>query len=83
MPDIFRHPVSRRIKLLATAIALVAILLLSVMLDLTQAFIPLSLKEAFLAIFGIGSEVNVAIVWQINGPRVVMGFMVGTGLGIS
>ncbi|MDR0767481.1 MAG: iron ABC transporter permease [Methanosarcinales archaeon] len=73
----------RKRKVLAVTAAVTAVLFLSVILDLTQAFIPLSIKEAFMAVFGIGSDVNVTIVQQVNGPRVVMGCMVGAGLGIS
>jgi len=75
--------VKRRTKLLAVTAALIIILALSVILDLTQAFINLSLPDAFMAIFGIGSSVSVTIVREVNGPRVVMGCMVGAGLGIS
>jgi len=64
-------------------IALIFVLLISAVLDLSQAFIPLSFTDAFMALFGKGSDVNVTIVQQINGPRVVMGCMVGAGLGIS
>ena len=73
----------RRTKVLAVTAALIIILLISVILDLAQAFIPLSFKDAFMAMFGRGSDVNVTIVQQINGPRVAMGCMVGAGLGIS
>lgn len=73
----------RRIRLLTVTAVLIVILLFSIVLDLTQAFFSLSLKEAFLAIFGKGTDVHVSIVQQINGPRVVMGCMVGAGLGIS
>jgi iron complex transport system permease protein len=73
----------RKKKLLAVTAALIIILIVSAVLDLTQAFITLSFKDAFLAIFGIGKEVNVIIVQQVNGPRVIMGCMVGAGLGIS
>jgi len=73
----------RRVRVLTVTVALIAILLFSVVLDLTQAFFSLSMKEAFMAIFGQGSDVHVRIVQQVNGPRAVMGCMVGAGLGIS
>ena len=73
----------RRTKLLAVTAVLILILALSIILDLTQAFINLSFKDALTALFGIGSNVSVTIVREVNGPRVIMGCMVGAGLGIS
>ena len=62
---------------------LFAILLVSMVLELTQAFIPLSFGDAFWALFGVGSETNVIIVQRMNLPRVVMACFVGAGLGIA
>ncbi|MCL2862684.1 MAG: iron ABC transporter permease [Methanimicrococcus sp.] len=75
--------VRKRAKVLAVTVGLTGLLALFVMLDLAQAFINLSLKEAFFALLGYGSETHVIIVQNINGPRVVMGCAVGAGLGIS
>ncbi|MDR2866232.1 MAG: iron ABC transporter permease [Methanomassiliicoccaceae archaeon] len=74
----------RRIRLLAVTAALVIVLLISMVLDLSQAFIPLSLKDAFMSMIGMSDDPIVnTIVRNVNGPRVVMGCMVGAGLGVS
>lgn len=73
----------RRVRVLSVFVVLFVILFISILLDLTQAFYPLSLSEAFWAIFGKGDSVDVLVVQQVNGPRVVMGCLVGAGLGIS
>jgi iron complex transport system permease protein len=36
-----------------------------------------------MAVFGKGNDTAIAVVQRVNGPRVVMGCMVGAGLGIS
>lgn len=59
------------------------ILIIFMVLDLAQAFVPLSFTDAFWALFGIGSETNVIIVQTMNLPRVVMACLVGAGLGIA
>lgn len=73
----------RRRKLTVIMIVLTALLALFALLDLTQAFIPLQINDAFMAIFGIGRDTDVLIVQRVNAPRVVMGCIVGAGLGIS
>jgi len=72
-----------RRRLIAVFAALFLILLIFMVLDLTQAFIPLSFEDAFWALFGIGSNTDVIIVQKMNLPRVIMGCFVGAGLGIA
>jgi len=72
-----------RRRLIAVFAALFLILLIFMVLDLTQAFIPLSFEHAFWALFGIGSNTDVIIVQKMNLPRVIMGCFVGAGLGIA
>jgi len=74
---------ARRKKVLLISVVISLILLFFAVLDLAQAYIPLSFRDAFLALFGKGTWYNVRIVQNINGPRVVMGCIVGAGLGIS
>ena len=59
------------------------ILFFFMVLDLTQAFIPLTFQEAFWALLGRGTEINEIIVWRMNLPRVMMAICVGAGLGIA
>lgn len=63
--------------------ALFIILFIFIVLNLAQAFIPLSFQEAFWALIGQGSETNMIIVWKMNFPRVIMACLVGAGLGIA
>ena len=72
-----------RRRLIAVFAALFLILLIFMVLDLTQAFIPLSFEDAFWALFGIGSNTDIIIVQKMNLPRVIMGCFVGAGLGIA
>jgi iron complex transport system permease protein len=72
-----------RRRLISIFAALFLILLIFMVLDLTQAFIPLSFEDAFWALFGIGSNTDVIIVQKMNLPRVIMGCFVGAGLGIA
>lgn len=59
------------------------ILFLFMVLDLAQAFIPLTFEEAFWALLGKGTETHEIIVWKMNLPRVTMACLVGSGLGIA
>jgi iron complex transport system permease protein len=74
--------VTRR-RVIAVFATLSLILLTFMVLDLTQAFIPLSFEKAFWALFGIGTNTDVIIVQRMNLPRVIMGCLVGAGLGIA
>ena len=69
--------------MIAVFATLSLILLTFMVLDLTQAFIPLSFEKAFWALFGIGTNTDVIIVQRMNLPRVIMGCLVGAGLGIA
>ncbi|MCE5296766.1 MAG: iron ABC transporter permease [Euryarchaeota archaeon] len=73
----------RRRRTAVVFVALFLILFAFIVLDLTQAFIPLTFSEAFWALFGVGSDTNVYIVQNTNMPRVVMAIFVGAGLGIA
>jgi len=73
----------RRTKVLLTVVALSILLLIFFILGLTQAYIPLTMSEAFYALFGIGRDIHVTIVQDVNAPRMIMGIFVGAGLGIS
>jgi len=73
----------KRRRTISVFTALFVILFIFMVLDLTQAFIPLSFEDAFWALFGIGSETDVIIVQRMNLPRVIMAICVGAGLGIA
>jgi iron complex transport system permease protein len=73
----------KRKRTIAVFAALFVLLFIFMVLDLAQAFIPLTFREALLALFGIGSETNVIIVQQMNLPRVAMACVVGAGLSIA
>ncbi|MCG7841167.1 MAG: iron ABC transporter permease [Methanomassiliicoccales archaeon] len=73
----------RRRRTITVFAALFIILIIFMVLDLAQAFIPLSFEEAFWALLGTGSETNIIIVWKMNLPRVVMACLIGAGLAIS
>jgi iron complex transport system permease protein len=74
---------NRRRRTTMVFAALFLILFIFMVLDLTQAFIPLSFEDAFWALFGVGSETNIIIVQNMNMPRVIMACFVGAGLGIA
>lgn len=73
----------RRRRTTIVFVVLSLILLVFMVLDLAQAFIPLSFEEAFWALLGRGSETNIIIVWKMNLPRAIMACFVGAGLGIA
>ncbi len=73
----------RRRRVITVFATLLAILIIFMVLDLTQAFIPLSFEDAFWALLGSGSETNIIIVRRMNLPRVIMACLIGAGLGIS
>ena len=73
----------KRKRTIAVFAALFVLLFIFMVLDLAQAFIPLSFKDALLALFGIGSETNIIVVQQMNLPRVAMACAVGAGLSIA
>jgi len=70
-------------RIVAVFAALFLLLLVFMVLDLAQAFIPLSFTDSFWALFGQGSDTDVFIVQQRNLPRVVMTCFVGAALGIA
>jgi len=71
-------------KRVVTVFAVLAVLItVFLVLDLAQAFIPLSFYDALQALFGYGSSTNIKIVQQMNLPRVIMACLVGAGLGIA
>jgi len=59
------------------------LLFVFMVLDLAQAFVPLTFGEAFWALLGKGTETHRFIVWEMNLPRVIMACLVGAGLGIA
>ncbi len=63
--------------------ALFLLLFVFMVLDLAQAFVPLTFGEAFWALLGKGTETHRFIVWEMNLPRVIMACLVGAGLGIA
>ena len=76
--------VAKKRKRTITVFATLFVLLFVFMvLDLAQAFIPLSFIDALLALFGIGSETDIIVVQQMNLPRVAMACAVGAGLSIA
>ena len=76
-------PAKRERRLLLTIISLAVIMVLSILLDLSWAASPLSLKEVLDALFGNGTWANNIIVNTINAPRVVFGVFVGAALGVT
>jgi len=73
----------RRKRTTTVFAALFIILFFFMVMDLAQAFIPLTFEEAFWALLGRGTETNEIIVWKMNLPRVIMACLVGSGLGIA
>lgn len=73
----------KRKRIFIVFLTLSIIILVFMVLDLAQAFIPLSFVDAFWALFGVGSETDIIIVQRMNLPRVVMACLVGSGLGIA
>lgn len=73
----------RRKRTIAVFAALFVILFIFMVLDLAQAFIPLTFEEAFWALLGKGTETHQIIIWKMNFPRAVMAILVGAGLGIA
>jgi len=69
--------------LLLTIVLLAAIMIISILLDLSWASNPLSLKEVLDALIGQGTWANNIIVNTINAPRVVFGVFVGAALGVT
>jgi iron complex transport system permease protein len=59
------------------------LLFVFMVLDLAQAFVPLTFGEAFWALLGKGTEMHRFIIWEMNLPRVTMACLVGAGLGIA
>jgi iron complex transport system permease protein len=65
-------------------IALLAMmLLLAIIVAIGRGAVPLSPRAVLEALAGIGSERDVAIVWNVRLPRVVLGMLVGAALGCS
>ncbi len=73
----------RKRRTITVFAALFSILFIFLVLDMAQAFIPLTFSEAFWALLGKGTETNNYIIWNHNLPRVLMACLVGAGLGIS
>jgi len=73
----------RKKRLLLTVVLLAAIMIFSVLLDLSWAATPLSLKEVWDALIGNGTWANDTIVNTFNAPRVVFGVFVGAALGVT
>ncbi len=73
----------KRKRLLLTIIVLAAIMFFSILLDLSWAATPLSLKEVWDVLIGQGTWGNNSIVKNFNAPRVVFGVFVGAALGVT
>ena len=73
----------KRERLLLVIFALIVIMLLSILLDLSWAAHPLSLREVWDVLMGNGTWANNIIVKTSNAPRVVFGVFVGAGLGVT
>ena len=71
-------------KKLLLAIALLAVIMFfSILLDLSWAADPLSLKEVWDALMGNGTWASNIIVNTYNAPRVAFGVFVGAALGVT
>ncbi|MDR3074743.1 MAG: iron ABC transporter permease [Candidatus Methanoplasma sp.] len=73
----------RKLKIMLIVASLSVMLLLSVLLDLSWAPRPLSLKEVWDALIGNGTWANNIIVNGHNAPRVFFGAFVGAALGVT
>ncbi|MDR1405320.1 MAG: iron ABC transporter permease [Candidatus Methanoplasma sp.] len=73
----------RKLKIMVIVASLSAILIFSVLLDLSWAPRPLSLKEVWDALTGNGTWANTIIVNGFNAPRVFFGVFVGAALGVT
>lgn len=73
----------RKKRVTAVFATLFVILFIFMVLDLAQAFIPLTFEEIMQALIGQGTRTNQYIIWERNLPRVVMACLVGSGLGIA
>ena len=72
----------RKRKLLLTIASLAAIMVLSILLDLSWAAEPLSFKEVWDTLLGNGTWGSNAII-NLNGKRVVFGLFAGAALGVT
>jgi len=73
----------KRRRLLFVIAALILIVIFSILLDLSWAPNPLSLKDVWDVLIGNGTDANNTIVKAYNARRVVFGVFVGAGLGIT
>jgi ABC-type Fe3+-siderophore transport system, permease component len=73
----------RRTKVFLATVVLIVFLFIFFLLGLTQAYIPMSMIDALLALFGEGRDIYVKIVQEVNAPRMLMAIFVGAGLGIA
>ena len=74
---------SKRAKVSIVVVTLIALLLITIYLELSWAPRSLTFGEVWAALTGSGTWANSIIVQQINAPRVALGFFVGAGLGVA
>lgn len=74
---------SKRAKVSIVVVVLIALLIITIFLELSWAPRILTFEEVWAVLTGSGTWANSIIVQQINAPRVALGFFVGAGLGVA
>jgi iron complex transport system permease protein len=74
---------NRRARISIVVIALLVMLLITIILELSWAPRRLTFEEIWDVLRGAGTWANSIIMLEINAPRVALGFFVGAGLGVA
>ncbi|NJN49811.1 MAG: iron ABC transporter permease, partial [Alkalinema sp. RL_2_19] len=72
-----------RLRLLAIGVGVSVALLLTIVLSLSQGAVQLSLSDLWQALNHQGESMPQTIVWDLRIPRIVIGLLVGSALGMS
>jgi iron complex transport system permease protein len=72
-----------RLRLLAIGVGVTVALLLTIVLSLSQGAVQLSLFDLWQALNRQGESMPQTIVWDLRIPRIVIGLLVGSALGMS
>ncbi len=73
--------VKGRSRVMVVLAVMLVLLFMAILLDLHMAHIPLTFEQTIDGLLGIG-DYETTVVWTINGPRIVMGIIVGAGLAL-
>jgi iron complex transport system permease protein len=71
------------LRLLAIGVSVTVALLLTIVLSLSQGAVQLSLFDLWQALNHQGESMPQTIVWDLRIPRIVIGLLVGSALGMS